>query len=279
MKSFFYRIACGFFLGISIFAPGFSGSIMAILMGIYDKLIAIVANPFRNFKKNILYLLPMGIGAAISLILFVLSFSRLFENYPRATCLLFIGLIAGNLPVVWKHTRGDTFKAHYAVGMVVAFGLALALALVSTGLPTVNAASVNLVYMGLCGLLAGIASLIPGMSISMILLVLGVYGPLLEAARHIDIPVLLVVGGLFVVAMVTSSRLIKFIFARYPSFSYCLVFGFMCGSLAGLLFSLPPETGQTSWLGIPMVLLGLAVSVLFFFLGKKFSPAEEPSNH
>ena len=62
MKKFLYGILCGFCLGISVFAPGISGSVMAIILGIYDKLLDIVANPFRNFKKNLKFLFPMGIS-------------------------------------------------------------------------------------------------------------------------------------------------------------------------------------------------------------------------
>ena len=110
MKSFLYRVLCGFCLGISVFAPGISGSIMAIIMGIYDKLLDIVSNPFKNFKKNFVFLLPLGIGAAISLVLFILVFSYLFETYEKAVFMLFIGLIVGNLPMVYKEARKSRFK-------------------------------------------------------------------------------------------------------------------------------------------------------------------------
>ena len=62
-NNFFYRMLCGAFLGISVIAPGISGSIMAVMMGIYDDLINIISNPFKNFKKNFFFILPMGIGA------------------------------------------------------------------------------------------------------------------------------------------------------------------------------------------------------------------------
>ena len=66
---FFYRMLCGAFLGISVIAPGISGSIMAVMMGIYDELISIISNPFKKFKANFTYLLPMGIGALGSILL------------------------------------------------------------------------------------------------------------------------------------------------------------------------------------------------------------------
>ena len=68
LKNFFYRMLCGAFLGISVIAPRISGSIMAVMMGIYDELITIISNPFKNFKKNVFYLLPMVLGAFVSML-------------------------------------------------------------------------------------------------------------------------------------------------------------------------------------------------------------------
>lgn len=84
---------CGAFLGISIIAPGVSGSIMAVMLGIYDDLIGIISNPFRNLKRNFIYLLPMVIGAGAGAVLLLQALEVLFTNYPTPAYLLFIGLI------------------------------------------------------------------------------------------------------------------------------------------------------------------------------------------
>ena len=67
LGKFFYRIFCGFFLGLSIFAPGFSGSVIAIIMGVYQDMLRIVSNPFKRLKENILFCIPLGIGAEIEI--------------------------------------------------------------------------------------------------------------------------------------------------------------------------------------------------------------------
>src|SRR5215510_11894359 len=94
IKKILYRIFCGFFLGLSVFAPGFSGSVIAIIMGIYQDLVRIASNPFKRLKENILFCIPLAIGAALSAVLFVILFSFLFDRYEKATYLLFVGLIA-----------------------------------------------------------------------------------------------------------------------------------------------------------------------------------------
>lgn len=247
------------------------------MMGIYDKLLEIIANPFRNFKRNLIYLLPMGIGALISLVLFVLLFSYLFEAYEKATYLLFTGLIAGNLPVIFKKTNRARMKLHHIVGMAAAFAIALAIGILSARTPLAqqSAISVNLIYLALCGVVAGISSIVPGISVSMILIMFGVYDYLIKAARSLDILVIAIVGVCFVCAMVGFSHFVKFIFRRYNHFAYCMVFGFMCGSLLSIFLSLPASNLNFNWfIGALAISAGLGISLLFPILGRKFNVAD-----
>lgn len=277
LKSFFFRILCGFFLGISVFAPGVSGSVIAVMMGIYDRLLTVVSNPLRNKKKNIIYLFPMGIGAVISAILFFLVFNYLFDTYKLATYLLFMGLIAGNLPVVFKDACADGFKKHYIIAILVSFGIALTVGILRANAPEAQeGATFNLIYLGLSGAVAGIASMIPGMSISMILMVFGVYEYLLNAPERMDIPAVAVTAVCFIVAMIAFSRLTKFVLRRYHNFAYFMVFGFMCGSLVGIYLGLPEVDPNFNWfIGVLMILIGLGISASFVFLGKRFNVEEK----
>lgn len=280
MKNFFYRILCGFCLGISVFAPGISGSVMAIILGIYDKLLEIVANPFHNLKKNIKYLFPMGIGAVISFVLFILVFSYLFETYQTATYILFIGLIAGNLPVVFKQTREVAFKPHFLVGLVLTAGFACMMGILGERTMTsVAVAGLPLWYLGIAGGVAGFASLIPGMSISMILIVMGTYESLLTAVKTLDLLTVAVVGCSFVLAMVVSSRFIRFVFAKFTGFANYMVIGFLIGSILGIAYGVFAAGYSGIWnvlVGVLMLCAGLGISLLFVYLGKKVeSTAQE----
>jgi putative membrane protein len=275
MKDFFYRIFCGFFLGLSVVAPGISGSVMAVMMGIYRKLLAIATNPFKDFKKNFFYLFPMGIGAALSFAMFILSFSYLFETYEKATYLLFMGLIAGNLPVVLRNACQGGFKARYIIGALVSFALAIGIGVLRSGMSDVLAGSVSdptLLYLSICGLASGITSMIPGMSVSMILILLGVYNFLMRSVKNIDIPVILVFGGCLVIGMLAFSRVTKFTFDRFHGFAYMVVFGFMSGSLIDIYIGLPAGDENFSWfIGLLMLAVGLGISLLFILLGRRFN--------
>ena len=279
IKQFFYRIFCGFLLGVSIFAPGFSGSFLAIVMGVYHDLLRIISNPFKQLKQNIIFCLPMGIGAVISAVLFVIAFKFLFETYEKATYLLFVGLIAGNLPVIFTEVKEIGFQKRYLIGGAVAFAAALLLGLSAVGIdqaPSAAGITSSLPYLSLCGFAAGVVALVPGMSVSMFLLILGVYSQIIFAAEsllhmnfiyisHLSIFLICAVIGL-----VLTSRGIKMIFKKFPGFANSMVFGFMVGSLIGILAKcLRIGDANFNWLlGGIMLAAGLCVSMLFLLMGK-----------
>lgn len=269
-NSFFYRMLCGLFIGISIIAPGISGSIMAVMLGIYDDLIDIISNPFKNFKRNFFYALPMGIGAALSILLFLQLLNLLFEHYPTPAYLLFISLIAGSLPTVLKEAGGENFKPRYLIGLVLAFAFALTIGMLARRDFTVGFDTTGLLYLSACGAIAGATGMIPGMSVSMMLMMLGVYQHLLKAAAGFDIITIAPVGACFVVGMVLFSNLTKFIFRKYHSLGYCMVLGFMSGSIISIFPALP--RGFKDWaLSAAAVGIGLLISFIFKVLGRKFN--------
>ena len=281
---FLYRILCGFFLGVSIFAPGFSGSIVAITMGIYQDLLRIISNPFKSLKQNIKFCFPLAIGAAISAVLFVLTFNYLFETYEKATYLLFVGLIVGNLPAIYSAVKKSGFKKHYLIGGTCAFISALVLGVFATKITPVSShdlSHVNWLIWALGGFAGGVTALIPGMSVSMILIILGIYTQLISAAEsllHFDFTYFIPFGIFCVCALaglVSASRGIKFVFKKYPGFANATVFGFMLGSLIGILIqSLQIKDADFSLpLGGIMLASGLCVSMLFVALGKTMNKA------
>lgn len=275
-KGFLFRMLCGFFLGISIIAPGVSGSVMAVMMGIYGKLITIISHPFRNFKKNVIYLIPMGIGAILSMVIFIQIFNWLFEYYPTPGFLLFMGLIGGSLPMVLREAKegGKPFKKKYIIGIVAAFAFAVTVGLLARFEVFASGENTNIFYLSLCGGIAGATSMIPGMSVSIMLMMLGVYAPLLQAASSFDILTILPVVICFIAGMILFSRLTKHVFDKYHSLGYYMVFGFMAGSIISIFPGLP--SGWIEWvMSIVMIAAGLGIAFLFQRLSKKFNVDEE----
>ena len=283
IKQFFYRIFCGFFLGVSMFAPGFSGSVVAIAMGVYHDLLRIISNPFRRLKENVIFCLPLIIGAVFSAAVFVISFKFLFETYEKATYFLFIGLIAGNIPVIFKEVKRCGFKTHYLIGGVFAaaltYGVLAAEFVQASGIDGI-VSGMHIIALG--GLACGVSILIPGMSSSTVLIVAGIYSQLIFAAETLfraDFTYLLPLGVFAVCAaagLVLASRGIKFVFERFPGFANVTVLGFMFGSLIGILTqSVQMRDANFNWvLGAVMPLAGLGISMLFVMLGRSMGKSE-----
>lgn len=265
---FAYRLLCGIFLGVSVIAPGVSGSVMAVMMGIYDELIEIISNPFRNFKHNVIYAIPMGIGALASVAALVRVLRFLFATYPFPSSLLFLGLIGGSLPVVFREASSDPWTIRRILAMVGAFALATTVGLLAQANITTQQ-NPSMPYLALCGFIAGICSMTPGMSVSMILMMLGVYQPLLIAAADFVIPTIALVGCCFAVGMVLFSRLTKAMFAHHRATGYGMVLGFMCGSLVMAFPGLPTSFAELL-IGVLAAGCGIAISYLFQVLGRRF---------
>ena len=285
MRKFLYRILCGFFLGLSIFAPGFSGSLVAIAMGIYHEIVRIMSNPLKKLKENVIFCIPIGAGLVISAVVFVLAFRQLFDSYEKAIYLLFIGLIAGSIPLVYMEVKKIGFKPHYLIGAVCAFALAVAVSVFTseTGLMSGDTASMSdWPGLALGGFAAGVTALIPGMSLSTVLVVLGVYGPLMYAAESLIRMELsfIVPIGLFllfvVIGLMSTAKGIKFVFEKFPGFSNTTVLGFQFGSIIGIAYQSHQiiDANFTWLLGGIMLAVGFCISIMFIILGRVMNKSE-----
>jgi len=276
-------------LGLSIFAPGFSGSLVAIAMGIYHELVRVMSNPLKQLRRNIILCAPLGIGLVISAVVFVLAFKQLFDSYEKAIYLLFIGLIAGSIPLVFMEVKKIGFKPFYLIGAVISFAIAVIVSVFASGagLMTGDTASISdWPGLALGGLAAGITALIPGMSLSTVLIILGVYSPLIYAAEallHMEMSFIIPIGLFLictVIGLMSTAKGIKYVFERFPGISNTTVLGFQFGSLAGIAYQSHQiiDMNFTWLLGGIMLIAGFCISIMFIFLGKimnKNEPEEE----
>ena len=108
---FLVNVLRGAIIGIANIIPGVSGGTMAVVMNIYDQLIGSISKFFRNFKKNLLFLIPILIGAGAGIFLFSLLLGSLLEKYPMPVNFFFLGLILGSIPMLYKRATAEGFKA------------------------------------------------------------------------------------------------------------------------------------------------------------------------
>ena len=280
-RNFFYKVLCGFLLGISVFAPGFSGSTIAIIMGIYKDIIRITSNPFKDLKKNIIFCIPLGIGVLISGILFILLFKYLFETYEKATYLLFVGLVAGNIPIIYNETKKYDFKYKYLISGLIAFTLALTLGILATGIGHDSSAIlyINKVNIVVGGFLGGVVALIPGMSVSVMLMITGIYNQIIIIAENLikfnftHLVTFIIFTLTALLGLVLTSKLIKYTFDKIPALANTTVLGFMIGSLISIFIqSLNIIDPNFNWLlGSTMIIIGLGIAIIFIIIGRKMN--------
>lgn len=249
----------GVVIGIANIVPGVSGGTMMVSMGIYDKLIHCITHLFSEFKKSFLFLLPIAVGmvAAIGASSFGLTY--LFDHFPIQTNLLFIGLILGGLPAIWKKVKGKSIKAGHMIACIVFFAVVVGLAAMGE---TEGAAAdlsfgfVNILILFGVGIITSATMVIPGVSGSMVLMLMGFYYPVLNAVKDFFKALaafdmdgiltgcgILIPFGLGVVAGIFGiAKLVEIIFEKFPLYAYWAIIGLIVSSpIAILLMGTYPE--------------------------------------
>jgi len=264
----------GIIIGAGAILPGISGASLAVVFGVYEEFMELVAHPVKNIKSFILRRGLLCIGIAIGFMTFTLILDRLFGSYTIPLVFLFSGFIAGTLPDIFSIARKHGMGKKEIAAFILTAGMLITLA-VARGISAVqntNAApgatvggevGVSLFIWAFAGAIIALGSLLPGLSASFILIFLGLYGPLLDAARHIDLPVALSLGAGACASLIIFSRIIEALYRRFHGIMSFTVLGFTLGSLALVFPGIPDGTN------IPLcVFLALAGFASSFFLAR-----------
>ena len=274
------NILKGAVIGLANIIPGVSGGTMAVSMGIYDKLIHCVTHIFKEFKKSVKFLLPVGVGMVLALVGLSFVIEAAFAHFPAQTNLLFIGLILGGLPAILKKVKGNTIRLSHIIPAVVFFALVVGLATLGSGEGSDADMSFNVLnvikFFGV-GVIASATMVIPGVSGSMILMLMGYYQPVIEtistfvrALTAFDVPVLLQCCGVLVpmgigiiVGIVVIAKLIEIVFEKWPLVAYWAIIGLIVASPIAII--LMSEFGAITIITI----LTSAVTFILGFAGAK----------
>ena len=246
------NICKGMLIGIANIIPGVSGGTMAVSMGIYDRLIRCISHPFQDFKNNILFLVPIAIGMGIAIIASAFGIDYLFEEFPLQANLLFIGLIMGSLPAIYGKVKCATKRMGHIFAAVLFFSVVVGMAFLngSEGSyvqlePTI----IGMVLLFLVGVVASATMVIPGVSGSMMLLLMGYYNPILDTIKSFFVAVLelefsTLLGTVLLLApfgigmlagMVVIAKMIEIVFERFPIYAYWAIMGLLFGSPIAIL--------------------------------------------
>ena len=230
---------CGILMGIADAIPGISGGTIALLLGIYEELIGSISNfninLFQNLKnKGIKYcwnkingnfLLSLISGVLLSLVSFVKIFSILIEKYPLFIWSFFLGLILATLFVINRNIKKWDI-ANFILIFIFAF-LTILLSIIN---PSISE-NINLFYVLICGIIASSAMILPGISGSLILVILGVYTLIINALNNLEYNIILVFLTGCLIGIINFSKIIKWLFHNYRDYTFSIMLGLVIGSI------------------------------------------------
>ena len=210
--------------------PGVSGGSMAILLNIYDDLIWAVGSFFRHKRESLWILGLFSLGGFAGMFLLAAPLLHLIERYPGPMLFFFAGAVAGSVPMMMR--KAQVRRITWRVAVYPAAGLLSVLlmaAIPAEGLPLDGAGQIPV--LAAVGMVAAVALVLPGISVSYLLLVMGLYDKIIGAVAALDLTVLLPVGAGLLLGIFLTTRLLERAMAQYPQPTYLVILGFMAGSM------------------------------------------------
>lgn len=267
-------MAKGGAIGLAMIIPGVSGGTLAVLLGIYDKIIDSVGNLFKKFKESFLFLLPIALGAilAFAALYFPLKYSLLYTPFP--TMLLFAGLMLGSIPDLIKKSERNGFLKIDTIGLVLSCFLVVGICFIpSLGEVdlTGNMQAWQYFLLLFIGMLASCALVVPGVSGSMLLLIFGYYTPLLATISALkssfghSVLVLATFAVGLLIGFFTIAKLMQFLLNRFRRATYWCIVGFVIGSVPAVIITFFHTYGND--LATYLAPWQIAVGVICFVLG------------
>lgn len=281
----FIKVLKGSFIGVANIIPGVSGGTMAVSMGIYDEIIGSVTNLFKQFKKSILTLLPYAIGMIIAIIGLSFIIEPMFKNYPLPTASLFVGLILGGLPIIVKKVRGKGIDLLDGILLLTFFGMIVGMQILGSqdsSEVVLKFTLIEYVKLFFIGVIASATMVIPGVSGSMILLILGYYNPIINtindfirALSPFDINALMHASGILipfglgiVIGIFAIAKAIEYLLSKFEKKTYYSILGLVIASPVAIYMGI--GVGNLSVSSVVVSLLTFMVGfVIAFLLGRE----------
>jgi len=262
----FINFLKGALVGVANIIPGVSGGTIAVITGIYENIIGIASNilkhlrSWKEFKKDLIYIIPIGIGAVIGILLLSKLIKFLLESYNMQTMYAFLGLIIGSIPLIFKKANEKKFNIKYlipfAITLLIMIGLVVLNSQVNTTevLQEFEKTPLEFLKVGIYGIIGAATMVIPGISGSMVMMIIGVYNAVINAVSALDIIILIPFAIGMVLGIVLISKLIKLLLEKWYGYTYYAILGFILGSI---IFIYP---------GISFDITGIA-SIICFVIG------------
>lgn len=282
MLNYIKEILRGVFIGVANIIPGVSGGTIALSMGIYEKIISAINNIKKQFKESVKTLLPYVIGAVLGIVVlsFVIEYS--LENFELPTLMAFVGLILGGLPPIIKRVENEKFKITHLISFLLFAAIIVIPTLIANDVSAVKELTVGLgsvVIMLVLGIISAASMVIPGVSGSMILMMLGYYDTILnnitsfiKALTTFDIATMMSCCGILIpfgigvlVGIVVTAKLIEKLLKTYPNATMWGIIALVVTSPFAILW------GVNLNINVLMLISSVVTFVIGFMVAKKLS--------
>lgn len=259
----------GVVLGVAFVIPGVSGGTLAVLMGIYEELIEAASNFYKSiadFKKYIMYLLPIGLGVVFSVAVFAKLIKFGLDKAPIITILIFLGMIIGGIPALVRNVKGTKTNLKDMTLMLV--GLIIVISMLIFHKSNSNVVLTNMSITGyitllLVGAIAAVTMVVPGISGSFTLMLIGYYEPILNLVNDITsfknlgpdlILIFTFMLGVFI-GIIFISKIIEWCLKHYKRETYYAIIGFVLSSIISVIYEVSKFPFNLTHLIIGIVLL------------------------
>lgn len=259
----------GVVLGVAFVIPGVSGGTLAVLMGIYEELIEAASNFYKSiadFKKYIMYLLPIGLGVVFSVAVFAKLIKFGLDKAPIITILIFLGMIIGGIPALVRNVKGTKTNLKDMTLMLV--GLIIVISMLIFHKSNSNVVLTNMSITGyitlfLVGAIAAVTMVVPGISGSFTLMLIGYYEPILNLVNDITsfknlgpnlILIFIFMLGVFI-GIIFISKIIEWCLKHYKRETYYAIIGFVLSSIISVIYEVSKFPFNLTHLIIGIVLL------------------------
>lgn len=254
---YLYRGLLGAIIGVGAVLPGISGGVLCVAFGIYKPVMELLGDPLRMFRTHIPKLLPVLIGAGVGFLGVSNVLAFFLEAYPGPSVCLFIGLILGMLPSLFREAGSQGRPKGSWIALLIAFAAVVML------LAALNLLSVHIVpniwWYVFCGFCLALSVILPGMSFSTLLMPLGLYTPFVDGIGSLHIDILFPAGIGAVITVICLARLAGALVTRFYPYAFHAIIGIV---LAATIMVVPVESFCSSTVEAAIDCISLAIGIM-----------------
>ena len=223
----------GIVIGGTMLVPGVSGGSMAMILGIYNRLIGAISSFRKNKKENFLFLLIFVLGAVAGILIFAKPLEMLIGRFTKPRLFLFMGAVLGGVPMIYKESGASKASWREVLCVLIGVVLVIACSMLPKDFfnPDTDNGVIRVLVLLLAGFIGAIALVLPGISVSYMFLIMGLYEEILVAISNFDVLFILpLLAGLFI-GIILTTKTLEWVMKKYPRIVYPVILGFVIGSL------------------------------------------------